>query len=67
MVPLPELNHVSVPKRFTTGFRLWHHNVTFGSTTILKHRHIVWWKSYLDILSRSGVDHWCDEQTHAES
>jgi len=29
-------------------------------TAILKHQHIVWRKSYLDILNRLGVDHWCD-------
>lgn len=39
--PLPELINFSVQKRFTTTFRLRHHNVTHSTTAILKHRHIV--------------------------
>jgi len=63
MVPLPKLIHFSVPKRSTTGFRLEQHYVTLGTTTILRHRHIVWCQPYLDMLNRLGVVHECDGRT----
>jgi len=53
MLPLPELIHFSVSNHPTAGFRPGQHNVTLSTTTISKHQHIVWCKSYLDILHRT--------------
>jgi len=50
MVPLPKLIHFLVPN--VPLLRLEHHNV--------------WSKSYLDILKRLDVDHWCDGQTNGQ-
>jgi len=57
MVSLPELIHFSVPKRPTIVFRLGRHNVTFGITAILKHRHIVWCKSYIEPFRAGLLEH----------
>jgi len=57
MVPLPELIHFFGTIEFPTGFRQEHYNVTLDTPTVLKHRHIVSRKSYLDILNSLGVDH----------
>jgi len=67
MVPLPKLIHFSVPIRPVSRFRLGHHNVTLGTTTILKHRRIVWYKSYLDVVNRLGVEHECDGRTYGRT
>jgi len=62
MVPLSELIHFSLPIRPITGFRLWHHNVTLGTTTILKHWYVVWCKSlrYLEPFGRGTLVWWTD-------
>jgi len=55
MVPLPELIHFSVQKGSTTGFRLWHHYVTLSTSTMLKHRRVVWCTSYLEPFRRGSL------------
>jgi len=61
MVSLPELIHSLVSKCFVTGFSLGHHNVTLGTTAILKL--VVWCKLCLDILNRLSVVHEYIERT----
>jgi len=61
MAPLIELIHFRYQN--VSDYSVGHYNVTLSTTTILKHRQIVWCKSYLDILNRLGVNNERDGQT----